>query len=240
MRIGRSRPQTVAVDGKIYVISGADYGRDPETHRGEVFDSKSDKWGSLSPPSPLPEAYGLFAVALRDLKKFVLGSYVGKFLYIFEAEEGRWKYAEEGWIVLILIDHGCCLPKNFEDYTFNWLYWPQAHQPYHTLDYLKLLDAEQDIELLKFHGLDLSLECACTLGISTMLLKKGAERGLTPFAVGSIMCREILKKEFVIEQIVREAKEEVLPATSEATLLVSVSLITTILMSLPPCVCLCE
>lgn len=41
MRTARSQPQTVAVDGKIYVISGADYGRDPATLWGEVFDTKS-------------------------------------------------------------------------------------------------------------------------------------------------------------------------------------------------------
>lgn len=137
------------------------------------------------------------------------------------------KYGEDGRIVLIPIDHGYCLPENFEDCTFDWLYWPQAHQAYSsdTLDYIRSLDAEQDIEILKFHGWDLPLECARTLSISTMLLKKGAERGLTPFAIGSIMCRETLKKESAIEQIVREAKEAVLPGTSEAAFLESVSLI---------------
>lgn len=86
-----------------------------------------------------------------------------------------------------------------------------------------MLDAEQDIALLKFHGWELSSECARTLRISTMLLKKGAERGLTPFAIGSIMCRETLKKVSVIEEIVREAEESVLPGTSETAFLESVS-----------------
>ncbi|KAK9292092.1 hypothetical protein L1049_020048 [Liquidambar formosana] len=137
------------------------------------------------------------------------------------------KDGEDGRVVLIPIDHGYCLPENFEDCTFDWLYWPQARQPYSsdTIDYIKSLDAEQDIELLKFNGWDISLECARTLRISTMLLKKGAVRGLTPFAIGSIMCRETLKKESVIEQIVREAQDAVLPGTSEAAFLESVSLI---------------
>lgn len=115
----------------------------------------------------------------------------------------------------------------FEDCTFDWLYWPQAQQPYSAdiIEYIKSLDAEQDIELLKFHGWDLPLECARTLHIGTMLLKKGAERGLTPFAIGSIMCRKTLKKESIIEQIVQEAQEAVLPGTSEAVFLESVSLI---------------
>lgn len=113
----------------------------------------------------------------------------------------------------------------FEDCTFDWLYWPQSQQPYspETIEYIKMLDAEQDIALLKSHGWELSCECARTLRISTMLLKKGAERGLTPFAIGSIMCRETLKKVSVIEEIVREAEESVLPGTSETAFLESVS-----------------
>lgn len=137
------------------------------------------------------------------------------------------KDSEDGQIVLIPIDHGYCLPENFEDCTFDWLYWPQAQEPYSTdtIDYIKLLDAEQDIELLKFHGWDIPPECARTLRISTMLLKKGAERGLTPFAIGSIMCRETLKKDSVIEQIVQEAQEAALPGTSKAAFLECVSMI---------------
>lgn len=113
----------------------------------------------------------------------------------------------------------------FEDCTFDWLYWPQAKHPYspETVAYINNLDADKDIELLKFHGWDLPLECARVLRISTMLLKKGAERGLTPFAIGSIMCRETIKKKSVIEQIVEEALEAILPETSEAAFLECVS-----------------
>ncbi|XP_077212559.1 phosphatidylinositol 4-kinase gamma 4-like [Tasmannia lanceolata] len=135
------------------------------------------------------------------------------------------KDGNENQIMLVPIDHGYCLPENFEDCTFDWLYWPQAHQPYspETFDYIKSLDAEQDIALLKFHGWELPLECSRTLRISTMLLKKGADRGLTPFAIGSIMCRETLKKESVIEEIVHEAEGTELPGTSETSFLESVS-----------------
>lgn len=56
-----------------------------------------------------------------------------------------------------------------------------------------------------------------------MLLKKGVERGLTPFAIGNIMCRETLKDESVIEEIVQEALESVLPGSSEGTFLETVS-----------------
>ncbi|KAF2311775.1 hypothetical protein GH714_026649 [Hevea brasiliensis] len=135
------------------------------------------------------------------------------------------KDGEKGRNVLIPIDHGYCLPDNFEDCTFDWLYWPQAQEPYSpdTVDYIKALDAEHDIALVKFHGWDMPLECARTLRISTMLLKKGVERGLTPFAIGSIMCRETVKKESVIEQIVQEARDAVLTGSSEAAFLEAVS-----------------
>lgn len=113
----------------------------------------------------------------------------------------------------------------FEECTFDWLYWPQAREPYsdEIVDYVKSLDAEEDIALLKFHGWELPLEFARTLRISTMLLKKGVEKGLTPFEIGSIMCRETLKKESIMEEIVQEAQDSVLPGTSEVAFLEAVS-----------------
>jgi hypothetical protein len=49
------------------------------------------------------------------------------------------------------------------------------------------------------------------------LLKKGVERGLiTTFTIGSMMCKETLKKGFVIKEIVEEAEDSVLPVSSEA------------------------
>ncbi|KAK8559428.1 hypothetical protein V6N13_026851 [Hibiscus sabdariffa] len=124
---------------------------------------------------------------------------------------------EEDRVSLVPIDHGYCLPESFEDCTFDWLYWPQALEPYSpdVINYIKLLDAEKDIELLKFHGWDIPPKCARTLRISTMLLKKGVERGLIPFAIGRIMCRETVKQESVIEQIVREAEEALIPGMSD-------------------------
>ncbi|RAL53450.1 hypothetical protein DM860_007122 [Cuscuta australis] len=132
---------------------------------------------------------------------------------------------EDGHIVLTPIDHGYCLPEKFEDCAFDWLYWQQARQPFsaETVNYIKSLNAEKDIALLKFHGWDISAECARVLRISTMLLKKGAERGMSPFAIGSIMCRENLNKESVIEQVVREAHGSLLPGMTKTEFLETVS-----------------
>lgn len=113
----------------------------------------------------------------------------------------------------------------FEDITFDWLYWPQARQPFssETIEYIKSLDAEEDIGLLKFHGWDIPLESARTLRISTMLLKKGAERGLTPFTIGNIICRETLNKESMIEEILQEALDSMPPGSDEDSFLKSTS-----------------
>ncbi|CAH8383784.1 unnamed protein product [Eruca vesicaria subsp. sativa] len=132
---------------------------------------------------------------------------------------------ENGKIALIPIDHGYCLPESFEDCTFEWLYWSQARKPYssETLDYIQSLDAEEDISLLMFYGWKMPLKTARTLRISTMLLKKGAERGLTAFEIGNMMCRETLTKKSLVEEMVEEAQEAVLPGTSEAAFMEALS-----------------
>lgn len=125
------------------------------------------------------------------------------------------EYGSNVYVVLI----------QFEDCTFEWLYWPQARQPFstETVNYINSLDADEDIALLNFYGWNLPLECARTLRISTMLLKKGVEKGLTPLAIGNIMCRENLNKKSVIEEIVEEAHDCVLPGSSEAAFIETVS-----------------
>jgi len=111
-------------------------------------------------------------------------------------------------VSLVPIDHGYCLPESFEDCTFEWLYWPQSREPFsgEAVEYVRCLDAEEDIAILRFHGWEVSRECARTLRVATMLLKKGVERGLTAFHIGSILCRETLTRESVIEEMVREAQ----------------------------------
>ncbi|XP_057759395.1 phosphatidylinositol 4-kinase gamma 2-like [Arachis stenosperma] len=155
-------------------------------------------------------------ITLLDIRMANADRHAGNIL--FKKEAG-------GHISLIPIDHGYCLPEQFEDCTFDWLYWPQARQPYSadTVDYIRSLDAEKDIELLKYYGWDVPVECARILRVSTMLLKKGVERGLTPYDIGSIMCRQNFKQESAIEKIVYEAQESLLPGMEESAFLESVS-----------------
>lgn len=197
---------------------------------GYEYTSKNFKIGSLqmfvknigSCEDMGPRAFPMdevHKISVLDIRLANADRHAGNILISRDGEDGR--------VVLIPIDHGYCLPENFEDCTFEWLYWPQAQQPYspETMDYINSLNAEQDIQLLKFHGWDLPVECARTLRISTMLLKKGVERGLTPFTIGSMMCRESPSKESVIERIVKEAEESVLPGASEGSFLESVSVL---------------
>ena len=113
----------------------------------------------------------------------------------------------------------------FEDCTFEWLYWPQACEPFNdeTIEYIKSLDAEEDIKLLKFHGWELPPRCARVLRISTVLLKKGAARGLTPHDIGRILCRGTVNRASEIEDIIQEAEDAVLPGSSENMFLETVS-----------------
>jgi len=155
-------------------------------------------------------------VAVLDLRLANADRHAGNIL-VPKEEGGTYK--------LIPIDHGYCLPEKFEDCTFEWLYWPQAREAFsnETTEYIRSLDAEEDIKLLKFHGWELSSRCACVLRISTMLLKKGAARGLTPYDIGRILCRETVNRDSEIEDIVQEAEDAVLPGTSENLFLETVS-----------------
>ncbi|KAL5200466.1 hypothetical protein ABZP36_021669 [Zizania latifolia] len=156
-------------------------------------------------------------IAVLDIRLANADRHVGNILVCKEEEGGNYK--------LVPIDHGYCLPEKFEDCTFEWLYWPQAREPFsdETIAYIELLDAEEDIKLLKFHGWELSPRCARVLRIGTMLLKKGAARGLTPYDIGRILCRETVNRDSEIEDIIHEAEDHVLPETSELIFIETVS-----------------
>lgn len=143
-------------------------------------------------------------ICLLDIRLANADRHAGNILVCKHDGGGR------GGMSLVPIDHGYCLPESFEDCTFEWLYWPQCREPFgdETVEYVRSLDAEEDIATLRLHGWEVSRECARTLRVATMLLKKGVERGLTAFRIGSILCRETLTKESAIEEIVREAEAQ--------------------------------
>lgn len=181
----------------------------------QMFTENSGSCEDMGPSIfPVQEVH---KIAVLDMRVANADRHGGNILY---------NKGEDGQMVLIPIDHGYCMPYSFEDCTFEWLYWPQARQPFNieTIEYIKSMNAEKDIALLNFYGWDVPLECARTLRISTMLLQKCVEKGIvTPFAIGNLMCRETVRKESVIEEIIQEAESSVLPGSSEETFLECVS-----------------
>ena len=60
---------------------------------------------------------------------------------------------------------GTC--ASVQDIGFEWLYWPQAEQPFdkETLAYIAALDADKDLEILAAHRLKLRPECERVLKV---------------------------------------------------------------------------
>lgn len=112
---------------------------------------------------------------------------------------------------LVPIDHGYCLPASFEDISFEWLYWPQAREPFseRSLAYIAALDVEHDLRVLAAHDLHLRPDCVRVMRVCTMLLKAAAQRGLSPYEIGCIMSREGFTKS-PLEKLHHEAVHQVL------------------------------
>jgi hypothetical protein len=132
---------------------------------------------------------------------------------------------ENNDLKLVPIDHGYCLPEKFEDVTFEWIYWSQAEEPFSpsTLKYIESLDAEEDLALLKKHGWSLRTSCKRVFRLSTMLLKKGAAAGLTPYKIGSMMCRETLYRKSVMEEMIEEVEDKLPTSATERDFLNAMS-----------------
>jgi hypothetical protein len=119
-------------------------------------------------------------IAIFDLRIFNNDRHGGNMLM---------KKKSDGTYELVPIDHGFSLPSVMNRAWFDWLTWPQAKEPLSTAlkDYVSKIDIEKDMETLK--PLNLRPECLRTMKISTMLLKKGCELGLSLFDIASIVCR---------------------------------------------------
>jgi len=100
---------------------------------------------------------------------------------------------------LIPIDHGFSLPDSLDgsDLWFEWISWPQAKVPFdkECLDFIANINVEADANLLR--SLFIREECIRTMMITTTLLKKAAERGMTLYEIANLMCRKkyVKKKE---------------------------------------------
>jgi hypothetical protein len=83
---------------------------------------------------------------------------------------------------LVPIDHGLTIPDSLavSSYDLAWLSFGQAEEAFsqRTLDYIQSLDIEADINLLE-SSFKIRPECLRNIKISSMLLQRGAARGLT-------------------------------------------------------------
>ena len=90
------------------------------------------------------------------------------------------------------IDHGLCIPDTLEICSFDlvWLSYSQASQPFSkkSLQYIKDIDIMRDIKMLE-DSFKFRPQCLRNMRISSTLLKKGAEAGLTLEQIGKILCR---------------------------------------------------
>lgn len=119
---------------------------------------------------------------------------------------------ETGWFTLTPIDHGFCLPSCDFMGTSNldWLSWPQTKYPFHAeaLDHIAALDPDSDAKMLRNSVLDLPEETITTMRLGTMLLKLGANAGLTLHTIGKMFVR-YRGSESLVERLVREARAQV-------------------------------
>ena len=113
---------------------------------------------------------------------------------------------------LVPIDHGLCIPDNLNVCSFDlcWLGWRQAGKPFSlkSLSYIRKIDPVRDIQAIEkiFHFRPV---CLRNIRISTTLLKRAAEQGLTLEQIGQILCRpdEDDTLPSFLEKIVQKARQ---------------------------------
>jgi len=107
------------------------------------------------------------------------------------------------------IDHGYCLPSRLSVAWCDWcwLSWPQTKQPMDedTLAFIRSLDPWRDARRLHKET-SIGPECTRNMIISTLLLKLGAEQGLSVADIAEIMCRSDLDSPSDLEVAMERAE----------------------------------
>eukprot|EP00238_Polyblepharides_amylifera_P013554 CAMPEP_0196588458 /NCGR_PEP_ID=MMETSP1081-20130531/60576_1 /TAXON_ID=36882 /ORGANISM="Pyramimonas amylifera, Strain CCMP720" /LENGTH=881 /DNA_ID=CAMNT_0041910957 /DNA_START=271 /DNA_END=2913 /DNA_ORIENTATION=+ len=121
-------------------------------------------------------------------------------------------FVKEDTFELIPIDHGYCLPETLDEVYFEWLFWPQASQPFsfEELEYVAELDVESDIKMLRDQIPMLREASLRMLEVSTSLLQKCVASGLSLMEIGTVVTRPLTvldEEPSELEKLCRQAME---------------------------------
>jgi len=186
-------PDTFLVDIPNFRIDGADVGTKTGSLQ-EFVDNVGASWDVGPGDFPVHEVH---KIGVLDLRIFNNDRHGGNVL-LKERSDGEYE--------LVPIDHGLSLSPSLEHGWFDWLMWPQAKQPFDdvTKSYIQNIDVEADVQLLR--NLGVRFACIQTMKISSTLLKKAAEAGLTLYEIGSMASRTVLEEPSELERMVAEAR----------------------------------
>jgi len=148
-------------------------------------------------------------IAIFDLRIFNNDRHGGNMLINKKKTDGSYE--------LIPIDHGYSLSSVLNRAWFDWLTWPQVKEPLSAAlkDYVSKINIEKDMETLS--SLNIRPECLRTMKISTMLLKKGCELGLSLFDIATIVCRPTLEQPSELEIMYERVLKDIGQVNSEIT-----------------------
>ncbi|KAL4500413.1 hypothetical protein ABPG72_003364 [Tetrahymena utriculariae] len=110
---------------------------------------------------------------------------------------------------LIPIDHGLSLSDSFDicQDDLNWMWWEQSEQQFSekSIQYIQQIQIEQDLKILQ-NQFNLREECLKCFRIANIVLKKGAQSGLTIKEIGNILYREESEIESTVEKLIQDAQ----------------------------------
>jgi len=111
---------------------------------------------------------------------------------------------------LIPIDHGMILPDCCEisEQDIVWMSWPHAKEKWTPacLEFIKALDIDSEAMILEKYNL-VGEKSVRLMKCATLLLKIGAERGLTLFDIGQMLYRQKLEEPSVFEEILSRVSQ---------------------------------
>ena len=91
--------------------------------------------------------------------------------------------------------------------------WLQAKKPFSPdlLQYIARLEADKDLQVIADHRITLRPDCARVFRATTLVLKKGAALGLTPYQIGLFMSRRVWDAsplEVILEKALAQAADK--------------------------------